>query len=485
MAMTWKGKLRRLDDVRWEIPTSYKPGMRVPALIYANDSLQQAMLADEAPEQAANVAFLPGIVGRSLAMPDIHWGYGFPIGGVAATSVEDGVIVPGGIGYDINCGVRLLHTSIMVSEIRDRLPLLLEAVATGVPAGVGSSGALKLSDKELDEVLNGGAVWAVRQGYGTPEDLNCQEDGGRLPANPAAVSGKARSRGRDQLGTLGSGNHFLELDEVAEIHNEEAARVFGLRRGQLVVSIHTGSRGLGHQVCTDYLQSMQRAVQTYGFKLPDRQLVCAPVRSEEGQAYLGAMRAAANYAWANRQILTHLIRQSLAKVLGVTVQQLGAQVVYDVAHNIAKIEKHTVDGRELELCVHRKGATRAFPAGHPDVPPAYRQVGQPVLVPGDMGRSSWVMVGLPGAMNESFGSTCHGAGRTLSRSVAKQAVNGRELQSRLAQRGILVRAEGGYGSLAEEAPEAYKDVDAVVDTAERAGLSGKVARLRPLGVIKG
>jgi tRNA-splicing ligase RtcB len=459
--------------------------MKVPGLIYASQAMLDDIRADQAAEQVANVAHLPGLVRASLAMPDIHWGYGFPIGGVAASDAQDGVIAPGGIGYDINCGVRLLRTNWAAKRLKDKMETLVNDLFHAIPAGVGSEGPLKLDRGQLDQVLKQGSAWAVEQGYGWAGDLEHCEAGGRLAgADPGAVSGRAQKRGSPQLGTLGSGNHFIEISVVEEVFDQAAAGVYGLEAGQAVVWIHSGSRGLGHQVCTDYLEVMGKAVTKYGIRLPDRQLACAPVQSEEGQDYFAGMAAAANYAWANRQVMTHWVRQALAKSLGTTPQDLGLQLVYDVAHNIAKFEEHVVDGKARKLCVHRKGATRAFGPGHPELPARYREVGQPVLVPGDMGRASYVLKGTAVAMQETFGSACHGAGRIMSRTESKKGVRGSELRRRLAGEGVIVRA-GSDASLAEEAPEAYKDVTQVVDATHRAGLASMVVRLRPLGVIKG
>jgi len=461
--------------------------MRVPGRIYTSEKLMEALRGDESPQQVANVAHLPGIVRYSLAMPDIHYGYGFPIGGVAATDpLKDGVISPGGVGFDINCGIRLAATNLSYDEVKERLEELVNLLYHSIPSGVGSSGAIrKLSAKELRELMVKGAQWALEQGFGLPEDLEHTEENGRMDgADPDAVSKRAIERGLDQAGTLGSGNHFLEIGVVEEVYNPALADALGLRKGQVVVWIHTGSRGFGHQVCDDYLQVMQKAVQKYGIDLPDRQLACAPVNSKEGQDYLGAMRCAANYAFANRQIIMDLVRKAWQKAWGISPSELGLRLVYDVAHNIAKIEKHMVDGQERMLCVHRKGATRAFPPGHPEVPEAYREVGQPVLVPGDMGTESYVLVGTQKAMEETFGSTCHGAGRVMSRAKAKKQAKRRDLRAELEGKGIVVRARG-WASLAEEMPDAYKDVGAVVDVVHRAGLSRKVARTRPIGVVKG
>ena len=480
----WESYLKKIDEYRWEIPKEYKEGMRVPGLIYADEHMLRIMKGDEAPEQVANVAFLPGIVKRSLAMPDIHWGYGFPIGGVAATRVKDGVISPGGVGFDINCGVRLLRTNLMEGEVRGRLEELLDELFENIPSGVGSEGKIRLKGNEIDEVLVKGARWAVERGYGVEEDLIYSEEGGCLKgADPSKVSQKAKTRGIPQLGTLGSGNHFLEVQAVEEIYEPEIAKVMGIERvGQVLLLIHTGSRGFGHQVCDDYIRVMNSAVQKYGIKLPDRQLVCAPVESKEGKDYFAAMACAANYAWANRQCITHWAREAFMKVFG--RRDIGLELIYDVAHNIAKIERHRVDGKEELLCVHRKGATRAFPPHHPDIPEKYREIGQPVLIPGDMGRYSFVLVGTERAMEESFGSTCHGAGRVQSRAQAKKHTRGADVKRELERRGISVRAATMSG-LAEETSEAYKDVADVVRVCHGAGISKLVLKARPMGVIKG
>ncbi len=481
----WREVLRRIDDVRWELPVDYMEGMRVPGLIFADDALMETMASDQAVHQVANVATLPGIVGHSIAMPDIHWGYGFPIGGVAATRVSDGVVSPGGVGFDINCGVRLLRTNLEANEVKPKLKALLDQVFRDVPAGTGKGTERRFSMDDLNGVLLHGAGWAVRMGYGTGTDLETIESRGALPlADPSKVSDHARKRGADQLGTLGSGNHFLEVQVVSSIYDEETAKTFGLHSNQVVVFIHTGSRGLGHQVCQDYLGKMQVAMQKYGIEVPDRQLACAPVNSDEGIAYIGAMSAAANFAFANRQMITDAVRGAFKKVLGVKHPEENVSIVYDVAHNIAKVEEYEVDGQPAQLCVHRKGATRAFPAGHPDIPEKYSDVGQPVLVPGDMGRYSFMCVGQGLAMDETFGSTCHGAGRVLSRSGAKKRLHGVDIAARLNAKGIQVRAHSREG-LAEESSEAYKDVKEVVHVLQDAGIARVVAQLRPIGVIKG
>ncbi|MDO8687476.1 MAG: RtcB family protein [Dehalococcoidales bacterium] len=486
MVASWQGIVNKIDDYRWEIPTSYKVGMSVPGLIFASEAMLNQIWGEQAVEQVANVAFLPGIVGHSLAMPDIHWGYGFPIGGVAGTRVDDGVVSPGGVGFDINCGVRLLRTNLTEEEVRPKIERLVAELFVNIPSGVGSTGKLKVSEKELDAVMVQGSRWAVSKGYGDNEDIVLTEESGRIKgADPDKVSDKAKKRGIPQLGTLGSGNHFLEVAVVDEIYDREAARVMGISDiGQVLVWIHTGSRGFGHQVCTDYVALLNHAVRKYGIDLPDRQLACAPVNSVEGQDYLAAMACAANYAWANRQCITHWTREAFVKVLGLSRRELGLEQIYDVAHNIAKMEEHTVNGKKQTLCLHRKGATRAFPAKHPEIPPIYQGIGQPVLIPGDMGRYSYIAVGTEIAMQQTFGSTCHGAGRLQSRSAAKRSLRGSDVVHALAARGITVKA-GSISSLAEEASEAYKDVSEVVEVAHQAGISRKVARSRPMGVIKG
>ncbi|MBM4447489.1 MAG: RtcB family protein [Chloroflexi bacterium] len=482
----WQGQLNKVDDYRWEIPKSYKPGMRVPGLVYADTAMLEVIREEQSLEQVANVSFLPGIVGHSLAMPDIHWGYGFPIGGVAATRVNDGVISPGGVGYDINCGVRLLRTNLTENEVKPKIKELVNALFNDIPSGLGSEGKIRVGEKEIDEVLTEGAHWAVKRGFGLSEDLEATEETGRMKgAAPDKVSARAKKRGAPQSGTLGSGNHFLEVQIVREIYDEVAAKTMGIdRSGQVLLLIHTGSRGFGHQVCDDYLRIMEEAVRRYGISLPDRQLACAPVESNEGKDYFAAMACAANYAWANRQCITHWARESFVKVFGKSLEELGMQQIYDVAHNIAKIEEHTVDGSRITVCVHRKGATRAFPTGHKDVPQRYKDVGQPVLIPGDMGRCSYVAVGTEKAMAETFGSTCHGAGRVQSRGAARRGLRGVDVANELRARGITVKADN-MASLAEEASQAYKDITQVIEVTHQAGISRKVAMASPLGVIKG
>ena len=486
MPQPWREVLKKIDDYRWEIPKSYKAGMSVPGLIFASESMLSHIWQEQVFQQVANVAFLPGIVDHSLAMPDIHWGYGFPIGGVAGTRVKDGVISPGGVGFDINCGVRLLRTNLTEEEVRPKIERLIGELFVNIPSGLGSEGRIRVSEKELDKVLIQGSHWAVEKGYGNAEDIVVTEESGCIKgANPDKVSSKAKKRGIPQLGTLGSGNHFLEVEVVDEIYDRDAATAMGISEvGQVLILIHTGSRGFGHQVCTDYVALLGEAVKRYGINLPDRQLACAPVNSPEGQDYLAAMSCAANYAWTNRQCIAHWTRESFIKVFGKSQRELGMEQVYDVAHNIAKIEEYTIDGKKLTLCVHRKGATRAFPAGHPDIPDIYQNIGQPVLIPGDMGRCSYVALGTELAMKESFGSTCHGAGRVQSRSAAKRSLRGVDVAKALAARGITVKT-GSMGSLAEEASEAYKDVNEVVEITHKAGISHKVSRAIPIGVIKG
>ncbi len=474
--------LQRVDEQLWELAVGAVPGMRVPARVFADEELLAAIEQDRSLVQLANVATLPGIVEASLAMPDIHQGYGFPVGGVAATEAPDGVVSPGGVGYDINCGVRLLALPLVVDELGGLRERLVHEISRRVPVGTGGRGAREgVRGARLDRVLALGPRALYEDlGIGTEEDLRFTESFGCLEgADPAAVSARARERGAGQVGTLGSGNHFLELQRVDQVLEREAADAFGLRLGQVTVLIHSGSRGLGHQVCTDFVKRMDAQLKHYGIELPDRQLSCAPLSSPEGRAYLGAMAAAANFAWANRAAIAHRVREAIAQVLGRDVA-LNTRQVYDVAHNVAKLEQH--GGRSV--CVHRKGATRAFPPGHGDLPPEYRQAGQPVFIPGSMGTASFVLAGRDGSMRRSFGTTCHGAGRRLSRTAVRKAVDGGVLRRRLEDQGITVRALSARG-LAEEAPEAYKDVDRVVDVVERAGLAERVARLRPIGVVKG
>jgi len=474
--------LETIDAVRHRIKRDAGRHMRADVMVYASQRLLDQVRQDLSLEQAMNVATLPGIVGPSMAMPDIHQGYGFPIGGVAAMDWDEGVVSPGGVGFDINCGVRLVRTNLGEADVRARIKELIDQVFRDVPCGTGGSGPLKIGAKQLDAVLQKGARWMVENGYGDERDLEyCEERGGMEDADPGRVSERAKERGCPQLGTLGSGNHFLEFQVVDSIVDRDAARAFGIEAGQAAVLIHCGSRGLGHQVCTDYLSEMGAAMRRYSIILPDRQLACVPIQSPEGQAYLGAMRAAANFAWANRQAILHFLRGSVRKVFGDAAR---LDLIYDVCHNIAKREKHTYEGRKRTVLVHRKGATRAFPPGHRDLPGAYRRTGQPVLVPGSMGTASWVLAGAQGAMDETFASVCHGAGRLMSRTAARKGRNTAQVRKQLEEAGITVRSETRDGIL-EEVPEAYKDVDEVIEVVAQAGLATKVARLRPIGVIKG
>ncbi|HEV8049859.1 MAG TPA: RtcB family protein [Thermoplasmata archaeon] len=483
--MTKVPRLIARDAFTYEIPVDEQPGMRVPGILYSNEALLSSVDGDPSLQQLANVATLPGIVRGAYAMPDIHFGYGFPVGGVAAFDPSDGVVSPGGIGYDINCGVRLLRTNLTVEEVRPRLRELVDTLYREVPTGVGSKGGLSLSPGEVFEVLAGGADWAVSHGHGRAEDLLVQEENGRHKgAAPDHVSDTARKRGLRQLGTLGSGNHFLEVQAVDEVYHPEFADTMGLRPGSVTVMLHTGSRGLGHQVATDYIARFDARLQSEGTVLVDRQLSCAPIASEDGQRYLGAMAAGANFAWANRQLITAGVRRAFRTVFGRPDESMDLAVVYDIAHNIAKVEQHRVNGGERPLLVHRKGATRAFAAGREEVPTAYRSFGQPVLIPGDMGTASYVLVGLPTAMERSFGSSCHGAGRRLSRHAAVREFRFDDVTRALSSKGILVRSASREG-VTEEAPGAYKNVDEVVKVAEGAGLTRRVARLIPLGVVKG
>lgn len=475
--------IRQIDPFCWEIPKS--GDMRVPGRIYTDAQMLQALQKEEALKQVANVATLPGIVSASLAMPDIHWGYGFPIGGVAAFDWQEGVVSPGGVGYDINCGVRLARTRLTEDQVRAKLEDLVNLLFQRIPSGVGSTGSVRLTQSEEKKVLKEGSRWAVKNGFGVAEDVTHTEDNGCMAgADPGVISDRAISRGLKQLGTLGSGNHFLEVGVVDRIFDSETAAVFGLHEGQVTLMLHSGSRGLGYQICDDFLAYMTRHVKKLKLELPDRQLACAMIQSEIGQRYLAAMACAANYAWANRQILLHLAREAFLKVFHLGPRDVGMDLVYDVSHNIAKKETHLVDGVSRKLCVHRKGATRSFPAGHSAVCEDYRPVGQPILIPGDMGTASYVLVGNQRAMTETFGSTCHGAGRVLSRKAAQKRSRGRILHKELEEKGILVRWTG-RSTLAEEMPDAYKDVSQVVNVVHGAGISTKVARLRPMAVVKG
>jgi len=481
-----KEQLQRLDDVRWLVPRGTRSGMFTDVLIYADEKLLDQILGDLSIEQAANVAHLPGIVGRSLAMPDIHQGYGFPIGGVAATRLRDGVVSPGGVGFDINCGVRLLASGLEREAILPHLRELVNQLFRDIPSGAGAEGQVSCSYADLDDTLARGALAMIERGFGQANDAEyCEESGCMRGARPQQVSDRAKQRGRTQLGTLGSGNHFLEVQYVERIFEPQTAETYGLSENQVVVLMHCGSRGLGHQVCTDFLKTMNEVMLRYGITLPDRQLACVPSQSPEGQNYLAAMAAAANFAWANRQVITHFTRGAFRKVLG---EAARLRVVYDVAHNIAKSERHRVDSRngraEEDVLVHRKGATRSFPAGSPFLPSAYRGVGQPVFIPGSMGTASYVLVGTERAMQETFGTVCHGAGRAMSRTAAKKGRDVRTEIEKLEAKGIFLRSETRDGIL-EEIPEAYKDIESVIAVVDRAGLAQRVARLRPLGVIKG
>ena len=486
MTNGWQGSLEKISDYKWQIPRSFMNGMRVPGLIYADEKLLKDIRHDKALQQVANAACLPGIVKYSLAMPDIHWGYGLPIGGVVATDIEaGGVITPGGVGYDINCGVRLIRTSLGEKDVTPKIDKLINTLFSHVPAGVGSTSDIKVSDAEEKKIMIKGAAWAVEHGYGVKEDLERTEERGSMEgADPGKVSERAYERGKKQSGTLGSGNHFLEVQVVDEVYDGEAARVFGVAKGQATVMIHSGSRGFGYQICEDYSRKMVQLLPKYGINVPDRQLACVPVKSDDGQDYIKAMKCAANYAWNNRQCLMHKVREVFERVFEKGWESLGMSLVWDVAHNIAKFEKYNIDGREKLLCVHRKGATRAFGPGNPELPAIYRNIGQPVIIPGDMGRNSYLLVGTKRAEEETFASTCHGAGRLMSRTEAMRREERKTLLQDLAAKGIKVMA-AGRGTLAEEAPYAYKNVNEVVDVVHNAGIAKKVCRMRPIGVIKG
>lgn len=482
----YRGPLERIDETSWRIPKSYRPGMRVDGIVYVDDALVESIRTDQALEQVANVAFLPGIQVASLAMPDIHWGYGFCIGGVCATDPDEGgVISPGGVGYDINCGVRLMRSNLFRSDVQPLHTQLVDELYARVPAGTGQGGKYRFTPFELKRLMAEGVAFLANRDLAVESDLAHTEARGRISgAEPELVSSRALERGYDQCGTLGSGNHFLEVQVVDSVFDQQAARAMGLEQGMVCVMIHSGSRGLGYQVCDDALRQLRGAPRKYGIELPDGQLVCAPIGSPEGREYIGAMGAAANFAWCNRQLLMWQAREAFAKVFGRSWQELGLELVYDVAHNIAKFEEHMIDGKPKRVWVHRKGATRAFPPGHEETPPAYREIGQPVIIPGDMGRASWVLVGQAGSMAKTFGTACHGAGRVMSRTAAIKHAQGRRIDRELAERGVIARARSWKG-LAEEQPAAYKDVDLVVEVVHRAGLARKVARMRPIGVIKG
>lgn len=480
-----KQDFKRVNDLIWELPKDFRSDMRVPVRIYADEELLEDALGDKSVEQAVNAATLPGLVRYIIVMPDVHQGYGFPIGGVAATEYPEGVISPGAIGYDINCGVRLLGSRIEREQIAPHMNELVSTLYKNCPSGVGVEGHVPLSTKQFEEVLVEGARWALGKNYARPEDLRRTEEFGRMPgADPAKATPKSKQRGKDQVGTLGAGNHFIEVDEVAEIYDQEAAQLMGLSQGNVAVQIHCGSRGFGHQICTDYLARFERVIHQYRIQLPDKELMCAPMNSPEGEDYMKAMACAANFAFANRQVLAHYVRSSFAEVLKGKLPDYDVFQVYDIAHNMGKIEEHSVNDKRIKVCVHRKGATRAWGPGSPGLPDDYKDIGQPVLIPGSMGTASFVLLGTPGSMAQSFGSTCHGAGRVMSRARAKREVRGEKLKSELESQGIAVRA-GSMAGLAEEAPIAYKDVDRVVDVVHKAGIAKKVAKLRPIGVIKG
>ena len=476
---------KKIGENQYQIDADSHLGMRVPVKIYANEQLLEKMLTDRTIMQARNVSSIPGIVGHSVVLPDGHEGYGFPVGGVAAMDAEEGMISPGGVGYDINCGVRLLRSNLTEQTVRSKLKDLVTDLFSSIPSGVGSKGAVKLSHSELDEVLVNGVNWAIDHGYGSTDDSDvCEENGQIENADPNKVSDKARKRGAPQLGSLGSGNHFLEVQKVAEIHDQEAANRMGIKEGTITILIHCGSRGFGHQVCSDYLRVSEQSMEKYNINLPDRELACVPNNSEEGESYRKAMFAALNFAWSNRQMITHWTRKSFERVFNQTESDLEMKLVYDVAHNIAKVEKHKVDGQDRKLVVHRKGATRAFPANRDEVPSRYRDIGQPVLLPGSMGTSSWILLGQPNSMNLSFGSTAHGAGRTMSRSKARKNYTENDVKKSLNEKGIFIKALTRDG-VVEETPQAYKDVDAVVNVSHDLGIATKVAKLVPIGVIKG
>ena len=476
---------RKIGENHYQIDADSNLGMKVPVRIYANEALLQKMLSDRTIMQARNVASIPGIVSHSVVLPDGHEGYGFPVGGVAAMDAEEGMISPGGVGYDINCGVRLLRSNLNEQTVRSKLKDLVNDLFSSIPSGVGSKGAVRLTNSELDEVLVNGVNWAIEHGYGSPNDSDVCEESGKIPnADPNKVSDKARKRGAPQLGSLGSGNHFLEIQKVAEIHDEEAANRMGIKEGTITVLIHCGSRGFGHQVCSDYLRVAEQAMEKYNINLPDRELACVPNNSEEGESYRKAMFAALNFAWSNRQMITHWTRKSFERVFSQTESDLDMKLVYDVAHNIAKVEKHNVNGEERKLVVHRKGATRAFPSNRNEIPSKYRDLGQPVLVPGSMGTSSWILLGKSNSMDLSFGSTAHGAGRTMSRSKARRNFTEDSVKKSLNDKGIFIKALTRDG-VVEETPQAYKDVDSVVNVSHNLGIATKVAKLVPIGVIKG
>jgi Uncharacterized conserved protein len=482
--MVWNGNLNKIDDNRWEIPQDEFPGMNTNAIIYASEEMIQSIRSDNAPQQVANVACLPGIVGSSMAMPDIHWGYGFPIGGVAAVDSDSGSISPGGIGFDINCGVRLIKTDLTPDDIGE-VGKLIDELYKNIPSGLGSKGLTRIGMKEIEEILVNGSKWAVENGYGWERDLEATEEYGQMmDADPSTVSDKSRKRGLPQLGSLGSGNHFLELDVVDRVFDEQTAKTFGLKEGTVTITVHCGSRGCGHQIATDYLQEMEKYIRNNKINLPDRQLACAPLNSKLGDDYYKAMCCGANYAWANRQMITHWVRESFENILGDSAESMGMDVVYDVAHNIAKKERHTVEKHNENVLVHRKGSTRAFAPGRQEIAMRYRDVGQPVIIPGDMKAGTYVLVGRKGAMEQTFGSTCHGAGRVMSRKAAIDNLNANDIKKAMTDSNIYLR-NGSEEGLLEEAPNAYKDVDEVIRVVCAAGLTEKVAKLTPLGVVKG
>jgi tRNA-splicing ligase RtcB len=476
---------KKTGQLTYKIEPDSSQGMRVPVTIYANENLLEKMMLDRTIRQAINVSSIPGIVGSSVVLPDGHEGYGFPVGGVAAMDAEEGMISPGGVGYDINCGVRLLRTGLKENEVRPKLKDLVTDLFNSVPSGVGSKGAIKLNQSQLDEVLVKGVGWAINNGYGNKEDAEvCEENGNIANADPDKVSDRAKKRGAPQLGSLGSGNHFLEIQKVAEIHDEEAAKRMGLEKDQVTILTHCGSRGFGHQVCSDYLRVSEQALKKYDISLPDRELACVPNSSEEGESYRKAMFAALNFAWSNRQMITHWTRKSFERVFKQSESDLEMNLVYDVAHNIAKVEKHNVDGKLRSVVVHRKGATRAFPANRDEVPSKYRDLGQPIFIPGSMGTASWVLLGQPNSMNLTFGSTAHGAGRTMSRSKARRNYTESQVKKYLSDKGIIVKSLTRDG-IVEETPQAYKDVDSIVNVSHELKIATKVAKLVPIGVIKG
>lgn len=476
---------KKIGNMTYKIEKDESRGMRVPVIIYADDQLLEKMMSDRTIDQAINVSTLPGIQQNAVVLPDGHEGYGFPVGGVAAMDAEEGMISPGGVGYDINCGVRLLRTNLKEKDVRPKLQELVTDLFNSIPSGVGSKGAIKLSNSQLDEVLVRGVPWAIDNGYGTKEDAEvCEENGHMENADPNKVSDKARKRGAPQLGSLGSGNHFLEVQKVAEIHDEEAAKRMGIELGQVTILTHCGSRGFGHQICSDYLRISEQALKKYNISLPDRELACVPNTSEEGESYRKAMFAALNFAWSNRQMITHWTRKSFERVLKQSESDLEMNLVYDVAHNIAKVEKHTIDGKQKSVVVHRKGATRAFPANKEEVPRKYRDLGQPVFIPGSMGTASWILLGQPNSMSLTFGSTAHGAGRTMSRTKARRDYTESQVKKYLSDKGIVVKALTRDG-VVEETPQAYKDVDAIVNVSHELGIATRVAKLMPIGVIKG